>query len=89
MKELLIGKYKINPNMLYPKILNFFFLIRQSTIEICFHLLKKCNFSYYDGLTVASALENKCSKLYLEDMQNNLLIKRNLKIINPFKEINR
>ncbi|SNZ06975.1 Predicted nucleic acid-binding protein, contains PIN domain [Persephonella hydrogeniphila] len=68
-----IKKYKVNPKVLYPKIKNFFVLfdvalITYSTIDIAFNLLNKYNFSYYDSLIVASALENECKVLYSEDM---------------------
>ena len=42
------------------------------------------SFSYYDALIVATALETGCTILYSEDMQNNQLIKNQLRIINPF-----
>lgn len=49
--------------------------------------LKLCHqhsFSYYDALIVATALENGCTTLYSEDMQNNQLIENQLRIANPF-----
>lgn len=42
------------------------------------------SFSYYDALIVATALENGCTTLYSEDMQNNQLIDNQLRIVNPF-----
>lgn len=47
---------------------------------------EKYKFQYYDALIIATALENKCSILYSEDMQNGLVIENVLTIINPFKE---
>ena len=41
-------------------------------------------FSYYDALIVSTALENNCTMLYSEDMQNNQLIENQL-LINPFQ----
>ena len=43
----------------------------------------KYNVSFWDSLIVASALENKCTVLYSEDMQHGLLIDNKLKVINP------
>jgi len=43
--------------------------------------------SYWDSLVIASALNNKCSVLYSEDMQHNQTIEGKLKIINPFLKI--
>jgi predicted nucleic acid-binding protein len=41
-------------------------------------------FSYWDSLIVASALKAKVAILYSEDMQNELIVDKSLKIINPF-----
>jgi predicted nucleic acid-binding protein len=42
------------------------------------------NFSFWDGLIVASALEANASILYSEDMQAGLLVEGRLTIVNPF-----
>lgn len=47
-------------------------------------LKDRYQFQYYDALIVATALENNCTVVYSEDMQHNMLIDGNLKIINPF-----
>ena len=46
---------------------------------------EKYSISYYDSIVVASAVENKCTILYSEDMQHDQVIEQNLKIVNPFK----
>lgn len=56
------------------------------TIMKCWELRIKYNFSYYDTLIISSALENKCSLLYTEDLQNGQIIDNKLKIVNPFFE---
>ena len=43
------------------------------------------NLSFWDGLIVASALENQCSVLYTEDMRDGQIIENKLKIVNPFE----
>jgi predicted nucleic acid-binding protein len=43
------------------------------------------NISYWDSLIIATALENKCTILYTEDMQHKQVIEDRLTIINPFK----
>jgi predicted nucleic acid-binding protein len=48
------------------------------------HLLQKYQFQMFDGIVVASALESGCSILYTEDMQHDLLIEKQLRVINPF-----
>jgi predicted nucleic acid-binding protein len=35
---------------------------------------------------VASALENNCSILYTEDMQDGQVVEESLKIVNPFSK---
>ena len=41
-------------------------------------------FSYWDSLIVATALYSDAKILYSEDMQHNLLIENQLRVINPF-----
>ena len=53
------------------------------TVKKCWNIFQNGNYSYYDSLIIASAIENKCSILYTEDMNNGHIIE-NLKIINPF-----
>jgi predicted nucleic acid-binding protein len=42
-------------------------------------------FSYWDSLIVAAALASEAQTLYSEDMQHEQVIRKTLKIINPFK----
>lgn len=42
------------------------------------------NFSFWDGLIIASAIESGADTLYSEDMQDGLLVLKSLQIINPF-----
>lgn len=44
---------------------------------------ERWNYSFYDSLIIASALESQCTILYSEDMQNGQKI-RDLMIVNPF-----
>ncbi|PKL15488.1 MAG: PIN domain nuclease [Spirochaetae bacterium HGW-Spirochaetae-6] len=61
-------------------------MVTQSIYEISVNLQKRFNFSFWDSVIVASALESDCEVLYSEDMQNELRID-NLKIVNPlFKQ---
>lgn len=48
-----------------------------------FRIRDKYNISFWDSLIVASALDNKCTLLYSEDMQHGLLIDNKLKVVNP------
>ena len=42
------------------------------------------NYSLWDSLIIASALENGCSILYTEDMQHGQMVDGRLRIVNPF-----
>jgi predicted nucleic acid-binding protein len=48
-----------------------------------FRVRGKYNVSFWDSLIVASALDNKCTVLYSEDMQHGLVIDNKLKVFNP------
>jgi predicted nucleic acid-binding protein len=62
-----------------------FSVITRHTIKLSFDISGKYGFSTWDSLIIASALENDCSVLFSEDMQEGQLIENRLKIINPFK----
>ena len=61
-----------------------FVLITKKNIKIAMNIKKRYKFSYWDSLIVASALENDCSILYTEDMQDGQIIEGRLKVVNPF-----
>ena len=58
--------------------------INESTIKFGLELHNKYHYSYYDALIISSALQNKCSVLYSEDLHHNQKIENTLTIINPF-----
>ncbi|GJQ23507.1 MAG: twitching motility protein PilT [Candidatus Brocadia sapporoensis] len=62
-----------------------FSIRKKETIKLSFGLMTKHKYSYWDSLILAVALENDCSILYTEDMQDGQIIENKLKIINPFK----
>ncbi len=55
------------------------------TIEKSWFIKNKYKFSIWDSSVIASALESSSSVLYSEDMQDNQIIEKSLKIINPLK----
>lgn len=61
-----------------------FSLVKETTIKKSLQIKKAYNYSYWDCLIIASALENNCSILYTEDMQDRHVIENRLKIVNPF-----
>jgi predicted nucleic acid-binding protein len=56
------------------------------TILSAFTLKAKYNFSYWDSLIIATALENDCDIIYSEDMQHGLIVENKLKILTHFIE---
>lgn len=64
---------------------NFFVFTNNSgTINKAVEVHFKYQFSYYDSLIIASALQNECTVLYPEDLHHNQKIENILNIINPF-----
>jgi predicted nucleic acid-binding protein len=59
-------------------------IISLVTIHTALEIRERYNFSWYDSLIVASALEAECDILYSEDMQNGQVINDSLRIVNPF-----
>lgn len=57
----------------------------KTTIFKACTIAERYGFSFYDSLIVASAIENHCSVLYSEDLQNGQLIEDKITIINPYK----
>jgi predicted nucleic acid-binding protein len=48
-------------------------------------LAEQYGLSAYDGMIVAAALLGDCQTLFSEDLQHGLLIRRRLRITNPFR----
>ena len=59
-------------------------IISVEEIHKAFFVSKKYGFSFWDALIVSSALENKCTILYTQDMQHKQVIEKTLTVINPF-----
>ena len=56
-----------------------------STVESCLKLKERYEYSYWDSLLLAAALDSGCNVLYSEDMQHSQVIDKRLTIINPFE----
>lgn len=86
----LLRKFKFTPNEL-NKVIEFMkqnFVISDLNIHILDQTIKisaQYGLSFWDSMMVASALNNHCSILYSEDMQDKQIIEGRLQIINPFK----
>jgi predicted nucleic acid-binding protein len=61
------------------------YLNRQDTILKACSIALQYQFSFYDSLIIASALETNCSILYSEDLQHKQVIDHTLTIINPYR----
>ena len=46
---------------------------------------ERCGLSVYDAMIVTAALLAGCTVLYSEDMQNGLVVDKQLRVANPFK----
>lgn len=62
-----------------------FSTVGEATIKSALQTKKKIHCSFWDSLIVASALENNCSILYTEDMNEGQVIDGKLTVRNPFK----
>jgi len=58
--------------------------IDKFSVAKAFEIHTQYKYSYYDSLIIASALENDCTILYTEDLQNGQVIDDKLTILNPF-----
>jgi predicted nucleic acid-binding protein len=59
-------------------------IIVPSTLNLAFDITERYGFSWYDSLSVASALEAGCDTLYTEDLHHDQLIEGRLTVTNPF-----
>ena len=60
-------------------------LVRRKTINMALDIKERYNYSLYDCLMLASAIEANCNMILTEDMQDGQEINNTLKIKNPFK----
>ena len=59
--------------------------INRSTMTSASELRSRYSFSFWDSLIITSALEAGVSTLYSEDMQDGLIVSKQIEIVNPFK----
>ena len=90
LTNVLFKKFKIDAPIIEESILELdnIFKIKQFSLTTqikAIHIKEKYKLQYYDSLIVSSALENNCTILYSEDMQNSQIIDNKLTITNPFK----
>lgn len=83
-KKLKLDSYKINNIIVLLRKIIYIKMISEDTIINAIRLKNIYNYSYYDSLILASALENECEIIYSEDFQNSQQIESKLRIINPY-----
>ncbi len=89
------GKKMANPvfpaqQMEIIEFINDIFIITSLNVVTTLNALEisqKYKLSFGDSLIISSALENKCSILYSEDMQSGFSIFDKIKILNPFTKV--
>jgi len=59
-------------------------IINQASIQKAIEYSKRFNFSHWDSLMLASALESGCDIFYTEDLQDSQNIDNQITVINPF-----
>ncbi|MDP2805921.1 MAG: PIN domain-containing protein [Gallionellaceae bacterium] len=59
-------------------------LVSPATTQRAIYIAGRYEFSWFDSLIVASALEVDCDTLYTEDLQHGQVIEDRLTVINPF-----
>ena len=60
-------------------------LVETDTINTALELHNRYNYSYFDCLMLASALNSDCKYIFTEDMSDSQVIYEKLKIVNIFK----
>ena len=80
--------------MSWPEIRSFLSVLRDlltvqpitvETHEAGLALAERYDFSAYDGMIVASAIEAGCDTLWSEDMRDGMALEEGLRIVNPFR----
>lgn len=60
-------------------------VVSLDTIRKALDIAQRYQYSYFDSLIIASALEVGCDRLYSEDLQDGQIIDNTLILTNPFK----
>ncbi|MGJ0311938.1 PIN domain-containing protein [Aliarcobacter cryaerophilus] len=91
LANVFLKKFKLSTSAVEDAILELDSLLNIVSFDIstqikALRLKERYKLQYFDSLIISTALENKCSILYSEDMQHEIVIDNRLKIINPFKK---
>lgn len=90
LANILLKKFRLSSNQVENAILELDTIVNIVDFDLstqikALHIKDKYNLQFYDSLIVATALENRCTTLYSEDMHHGMLIENRLRIIDPFK----
>lgn len=88
-----IKRFKLSREIAYQNGINLIdtcslTLIDETTLLSSFKISLRYQFSHWDSLIISSALQNNCSILFSEDLQDGQIIEKKLTIINPFLKKN-
>ena len=62
-------------------------IVSVDTIHKALEVAQRYQYSYFDSLIIASALEVGCDRLYSEDLQDGQKIDNILTLINPLRDL--
>lgn len=82
-------KYKIDEKIINKKVNSIIEISEVNVLNIetylnSYKLREKYSVSFWDSLMLSSALLSDCHIFYSEDLQNEIIINKKLKIVNPF-----
>lgn len=87
----LARKYRLADDVVHDKAINGIVAFASAVLplELDTYLEASCirkryNFSFWDSLIVASALQAGCAALYSEDLNHGMIVDKRLHVINPF-----
>lgn len=89
LKKFHFQKEQLDPVLQFLKEQFIISSITSNTLDQTILLCKKYNFSFWDSMMIAAALDNHCSVIYTEDLNNNQMIEDRLRIVNPFLQTSR
>ncbi len=84
-------KYRLSDDLVLDKATNGIVALTSAVLPLeidtyieASDIRKRYNFSFWDSLIVASALQAGCRTLYSEDLNHGMIVGKKLHIVNPF-----
>ncbi len=90
LTNILFKKFKIDATTIKKTIIELDSVFNIEEFDIvtqikAVEIKEKYRLQFYDSLILATALENRCTILFSEDMQDGQVIENTLTIVNPFR----